>query len=202
MARSGIAGALAAERVELGRAARAAASPGRSSASGPAASRSRSPGDRDPGQVALDVGGEHRDAGAPRSARPAPAASCVLPVPVAPATRPCRFSIDSGDPDPGVGDRGAVLHQHPEVDGGLFEGVAPPDLLDEAASGHGVSHESKLGTRVRQSRASIRIAKPCPAVTGSCSKRPTFPDHPPRLPEKLRRNLAVPRPVRQRGPGR
>ena len=53
----------------------------------------------------------------------------VLPVPVAPATSPCRFSMLNGMRTTGCWHRRVVLHQDAELDGWLVEGVALDDLV-------------------------------------------------------------------------
>ena len=57
----------------------------------------------------------------------------VLPVPVAPATRPCRLSIAERDPDAGAGERGRVEHQPAELERRTFELVARGHGLDDRA---------------------------------------------------------------------
>ena len=58
------------------------------------------------------------------------ASSCrvlVLPVPVAPATRPWRLSIAERDPDVHVGEVVGVEHQAAELERRALEGVARSD---------------------------------------------------------------------------
>ena len=93
------------------------------------------PGRAEPGQVALDVGGEHRDAGGAEllgeqlqglglagAGRPGD-----QPVPVEHAER---------DPDRDVGQRGRVEHQPAELERRALERVARPhDLGDRVGLG-------------------------------------------------------------------
>ena len=54
----------------------------------------------------------------------------VLPVPVAPATRPCRLSADERDPDQGVRMGGAIDDHRAELQGGAGEGIARLDRVE------------------------------------------------------------------------
>ena len=71
----------------------------------------------------------------------------VLPVPVAPATRPCRFRVRQRDAHRGVGVGRAVDHRGPEVQGAAFEGVPGADLVELLAGRAG-----RLGGRWRWRR--------------------------------------------------
>ncbi len=55
----------------------------------------------------------------------------VLPVPVAPATRPWRLSMPSGTRDDGLRDHGAVVNAAAQVEGRPVRGVGGRDRLAE-----------------------------------------------------------------------
>ena len=87
----------------------------------------------------------------------------VLPVPVAPATRPCRFSMASGMPHPRLGDGVPSLHAGAQLDGRPVEAVAGGDGLLESLLWHG------LGARGYQLVAVTRWTSPIDSSQRSAS---------------------------------
>ena len=87
-----------------------------------------SPGRAMPGDVALHVGGEDGDARA-ESCSASIWSVIVLPVPVAPATRPWRFIIRSGICTTASGASLPSWTPRPEVDRGALGRVGLADLL-------------------------------------------------------------------------
>ena len=153
------AGALAAEGEELAPGTRSASSPARCSAVRAVTFSLGSPGAAMPDTSPLMSA---RKTGTP-AALSCSAITCrvlVLPVPVAPATRPCRFSGDSGMRTLAVGVGVlAVDEQRAQLERGAVERVARADLLGQIrhaalvtwlpASGHPWLLPAQMGEIVR-----------------------------------------------------
>ncbi len=112
-------------------------------------------GDRDPGQVALDVRREDRDAGA-RDRLSQQLQGAGLAGTGCPRNEAVPVQHRQRQPDPDVGVGRPVHHQHAQVDGRCGERVAGLDLLD----GLGLrSHAPKTGTKPCFRRPTHRLVR-------------------------------------------